>query len=191
MADKIYTFELTQKDLREAQKLLDRIQNMWLSESFYKYLGKILNKELRKIQAKKLSTIKSKEDIKASTYMNSNHLEITDGYLYIYNDAMIDITSKNMKETTKANYPAQLSLAKIVEYGIGYTGSIYSQGNEDWAYDVNNHGSQGWYYKDDNGEVHWTNGFAGRYVFLELKKYVEENIQKIMQDYFDDMLKKI
>ena len=191
MADKVYTFDIANGGFDEAEKMLEKIEYYLLSEHFYKYMAKLLKKQLKKIQRRKLSTINSNEDIKASTYMNSNHLEMGDGYIYIYNDAKIDISDKNMSETTKANYPAQLSLAKIVEYGIGYTGSLGANSEvEDWEYDVNHHGYQGWYYKDNNGEVHWTNGFVGRYVFLELKRYIEENITQIMSDYLDDMFKK-
>ncbi len=190
--EKIYKFDLTPKGLRDAQKLLEKIETLWLSDKFQRHLGNILRKELIKIQKHKLSTINSNEDIKTSTYMKSNHLEIKDGYIYLYNDATIDISNKNMLETTKSRYPAQLSLAKIVEYGIGYTGSIYANEEvEDWQFDVNNHGYKGWYYKDDNGEIHWTNGFAGRYIFLELKKYLEENIQKIIIDFLEEWLKRI
>lgn len=191
MADKVYTFDIANGGFDEAEKMLEKIEYYLLSEHFYKYMAKLLKKQLKIIQKKKLTTINSREDIKASVYMNSNHLEMGDGYIYIYNDAQIDISDKNMSETTKANYPAKLSLAKIVEYGIGYTGGMNSIGEEDgWDYDVNRHGYKGWYYKDNNGEVHWTNGFAGRYVFLELKRYIEENIEQIMSDYLEDMFKK-
>ena len=91
-----------------------------------------------------------------------------------------------MKETTKANYPAQLSLAKIVEYGIGYTGMRTDQTEvEDWEYDVNNHGYRGWYYEDSNGQIHWTNGFEGRLIFLNLKKAILNNIEKWINEYIE------
>lgn len=187
---KIYKFDLTVGDLQDAQKLFDKIEHLLLSDKFKEHLAKILKKELKQIQKRKLSTIHNNEDIKASTYMNSNHIEITDDSIYIYNDATIDVSTKNMSETTKANYPAQLSLAKIVEYGIGYTGSLGATGEEeDWIYDMNNHGYSGWYYYNESGQKVWTNGFTGRYVFLELKKYLEENISKIMEDFLEEWLK--
>lgn len=188
--EKIYNYELTIANIEKMQKQLQEIERLWSSDDFAKFIGRKLRYRLKEIQKHKLSTINSQEDIKASTYMNSNHLTISDGVIYIYNDAKIDISSKNMSEVTKANYPAQLSLAKIVEYGIGYTGSINANGDEDdWAYDINNHGSKGWYYKDNNGEVHWTNGFAGRYVFLELKNYTIENIDKWVNEYINKLFK--
>lgn len=188
--EKIYKYELTSANIEKIQKQIKQIQDAFLSKDFAKFIGRKLRYRLKRIQQQKLSTINSKEDIKASTYMNSNHLKIEEGVIYIYNDAMIDISSKNMSETTKANYPAQLSLAKIVEYGIGYTGGMNANGEEeDWAYDVNQHGSAGWYYRDNSGEVHWTNGFAGRYIFLELKQFAMENAQEWVEEYLSKVFK--
>lgn len=188
--EKIYSYELTVEDLSEMQKQLERIEYCLLSHDFEKFLGRKLRYYLKKIQSQKLTTINSKEDIKASNYMNSNHVKIEDGVIYVYNDAKIDISSSGMDEITKANYPAQLSLAKIVEYGIGYTGLVNSEGiEEDWEYDVNDHGPSGWYYMDDNGEIHWTNGFAGRYIFLELRNYTIEHIEEWINEYFKKMFK--
>ena len=187
--NKIYEYDLTEHDLNDFQKKLEKIEYLLLSEDYTKYLGRKMKEALKKIQKQRLKTINTKEDIDESNYMSSNHLEIEDGTIYIYNDAIIDISSKNMNETTKANYPAKLSLAKIVEYGIGYTGEIYSQGNEDWVYDVNQHGNKGWYYKDKNGEIRWTNGYAGRYIFLALKEYVYEHISEWTDSYVIRLLK--
>lgn len=61
--------------------------------------------------------------------------------------------------------------AKFVEFGTGVRGanSPHPQlngENIDWAYDVNNHGENGWIYVK-NGEVHWTKGFEARPFMLE------------------------
>ena len=188
--NKIYEYDLTEHDLNEFQKKLEKIEYLLLSEDYTKYLGRKMKDALKKIQKQRLKSITTKEDIEESTYMNSNHLEIENGIIYIYNDAAIDISSKNMKETTKANYPAQLSLAKIVEYGIGFTGSKSAKGIEDdWIYDKNEHSNKGWYYIDKNGEKRWTNGYAGRYIFLTLKEYVYEHINEWTESYIIRLLK--
>lgn len=187
---KTYSYELSVFDLQRLQKDLKKVQDIIQSDEFKKYLGEKLEEALKFIQKTSLSTINSDEDIEMSTYMNSNHLEIEGDTIYIYNDAKIDITSKNMRETTKARYPAQLSLAKIVEYGIGYTGGAFTpqEDVEDWAYDVQGHGAKGWYYKDDSGVIHWTNGFAGRLIFAKLKEFVKAYIEKWIIDYMNEKL---
>ena len=116
--------------------------------------------------------------------MNSHHLEIKGDMIYLYNDSVIDTSDKNISEEKRSNYPLKLSLAKIVEYGIGFTGSINANSEaENWEYDVNKHGPSGWIYMTNDGKFHTTNGFAGRYVFLELKHYIEKNIGKWISDY--------
>ena len=93
-----------------------------------------------------------------------------------------------MSEETKANYPGMtLSLAKLVEYGMGYTGLTSTPNQEeveDWEYDVNNHGYTGWYYYDNDGERYWTNGFAGRMVFYQLKQHTEQKIFDWIAEYW-------
>lgn len=107
--------------------------------------------------------------------------------IIVYNNSVIDINYKNMKPTTKARYPAQLSLAKIIEYGIGYSGSQspYSNQVEDWEYDVRNHGSNGWFYKDDSGNIVWTDGFKGRFIFYKLAENVKENVGQWLEEYIE------
>ena len=184
--NKTYEYELSVYDFEKFQKNIEGIIRIVSSQKFKEYLGERLNEALRFIQRELLTTVNTELQEEMSNYMNSNHLEIEGDTIYIYNDAQIDIASKNMKETTKANYPSQLSLAKIVEYGIGYTGSINTptaQKDEDWQYDVNNHGYSGWYYINDNGDAVWTNGYAGRLIFYHLKEFVEKSISTWISDY--------
>ena len=47
--EKIYKLNLTPKGLRDAQKLLEKIETLWLSDKFQRHLGNILRKELIKI----------------------------------------------------------------------------------------------------------------------------------------------
>ena len=111
--------------------------------------------------------------------------------IIVSNNSVINIDEKDMKATTKARYPAQLSLAKIVEYGIGYSGSNspYKSQVEDWEYDVRNHGSNGWYYKDEGGNIVWTDGFQGRFIFFKLvenvKEYIGDWIEEYIEKYID------
>lgn len=120
-------------------------------------------------------------------YMTGMKTRISDNEIELYNDSEIDISSKNMKETTKAKYPSKLSLAKMIEYGIGYQGttSILQSEIEDWELDVNNHGISGWYYYDDSGNLIWTNGFEGKYIFFKLAEHVEQNISLWIDEYLE------
>lgn len=185
---KIYTIDLSEKGFEDLGKILDKIYKSLSSEELLEYIAEKSKKELEKICLQKLSTL-NEENIDTSNYMNNNQIKIEDNVLYLYNDSKIDISSKNMEETTKANYPAQLSLAKIVEYGIGYTGSLSeNKETKDWEYDVNNHGHKGWYYIDDNGTKVWTNGYEGRLIYYNLKKTIEEKVKEWVLEFIDKKL---
>ncbi len=186
--NKTYVIDISsQDDIKKFRNDLAKLERKLGSDDFKQYLGKKMEEALRFIQRELLTTIDNDLKEELSNYMNSNHLEINDDTIYIYNDATIDISSKNMKETTKANYPAQLSLAKIVEYGIGYTGALtpHQEENDDWEYDINNHGYKGWYYINDNGETIWTNGYQGRLIFFHLKEFVEKSVGTWIEDYIE------
>lgn len=188
--NKVYEIDFSVNGIQKMQDMLSSINTLLTDKKLMEYIGEKCKRELEKICLQRLTTVND-DNLDKSNYMNSNHLEIKDDTIYLYNNSRIDISSKNMKETTKANYPAQLSLAKIVEYGIGYTGSINTdQTNiEDWEYDINNHGYKGWYYTNDNGQVVWTNGFEGRLIFYNLKLNIQENITKWIKDYIEMKLK--
>ena len=190
---KTYEYELDIPDIELAISKLDKIEKAIKSVSLLKYIANQCKKELKIISKNSLSTINSKEDIDKSLYMNSNKIEINyeNMEIILYNDSEINISEKNISPEKRANYPLKLSLAQIVEFGIGYTGSINANSEvpSSWNYDVNNHGYKGWYYKDNLGNLHWTNGYAGRYIYLKLKKYVEKNAQQWVIDYMNDKIK--
>lgn len=181
-----YVVDISVSGLDETQKFLADYSKLMSDNSFKEYIADKCEKQLKVICLENLDI--DEQQVKDSNYMNSMHTKIADDYIYIYNDSEIDIQSKPyMKETTKEKYPAQLSLAMIVEYGIGLEGTSTKKVMEleDWEYDKNGHGVKGWYYRDDNGNYHWTNGFQGRLIFYRLKEYIEENVADWIYDYID------
>ena len=184
-----YVVDISINGLDSVQKYFYRYKRLIADRAFREFIANKCEKQLQVICYQNLNI--NEEQVKNSNYMNSMHTEIDNDYIYIYNDSEIDIASKNMEEVTKENYPAKLSLAKIVEYGIGYTGKQTPNVTEleNWEYDVNNHGYKGWYYKDNNynsnGKFYWTNGFEGRLIFYKLKEYIEQNISKWVYEYID------
>lgn len=173
-------------------QMIDRIYELLTSKEFIKYLEDKTSTALKEIANAEVQGIKDVQldgiGAEKSLYLNSMKTEIKDNQIILYNDATIDLTQKPLKPSTLARYnPPTLSLAKIIEYGIGYTGgsnAIYSP--EDWEYDVRNHGFRGWYYKDTNGVVHWTNGLEGRYVFLKLIFWIENNAKRLIYEYLQN-----
>ena len=165
-------------------EIMAEIESVIENPKFLEYFAKQCENALKKIAINELSSINTEEDIEKSDYMNGMGLEIKEDEIYLFNNSVIDVPSKKMSPEKRKEYPFKLSLAKIVEYGIGYTGWINPLPLPvDWKYDVNNHGFKGWYYEDNNGQVHWTNGFAGRGVFLKLSWWIAENAKSIIQEF--------
>ena len=186
-----YTVNFSVNGFKKIGNKLDQLEKILTSKEIYKYIAEKCMKTLNEITAEKLSSY-GKENIDTSYYASRHQYKIEGSTIYIFNDSKIDISSKNMSETTKSKYPAQLSLAKIVEYGIGYTGANFTvvpEGsplrNDEWEYDINNHGYRGWYYTNENGEVVWTNGFAGRLIFNDLAIRVKKNARRWVTEYVE------
>lgn len=189
---KTYNVDLSESGIDKAIDILNNFDMLLTDKNLLKYLATKCRQTLADICMFNLTTISTGEDIKSSDYLSGNHYEIEydKGIIYLYNNSKVDVSSKTMSKEKRAKYPLQLSLAKIVEYGIGYTGSINAKDNDDdWEYDVNNHGNKGWYYIDKNGKKTWTNGFAGRYIYLKLKLAIETNITNWIIEYVDKNMK--
>ena len=185
----VKTYYLDTDSLLELEEYIDRIIEILNSKQFYQYIGNKCLDLLKEISLNKLTTI-NEENLETSKYINSHHLEIKDNVIILSNDSMVDLSKKNMTDETMARYTIGLSLAKIVEYGIGYTGWINPNiETGDWQYDVNNHGYKGWYYKDDNGNTVWTNGFAGRQIYANLMIQIGEKLDGWVEEYFNTYYK--
>lgn len=136
------------------------------------------------------SDVLSEEEV--SRYLSSFNTEIGSKSFTISNMSEIDLSSKNMSQATARGYGKGLSLSQLIEYGMGYTGLVNTQFITDptiWQYDVNNHGYKGWYYVDENGQTHWTNGMEGRLIFLKLSNWVYDNLPKLIEEFISNNVK--
>ena len=176
------TYEVSIIGLDSTLASIELIGKILTSSKFKKYIGQICLEEVKRITSEKIFSGESPDD---SKYMSSHQVKITRDSVIIYNDSMIDVSEKGWMEN-----PYSISLAKIVEYGVGYIGSIYAEGEADnWEYDVNQHGSSGWYYIDSNGNKKWTRGTSGKYIYLSLLKSIEKNASKWISDYIKENYK--
>ena len=90
---------------------------------------------------------------------------------------------------------AHAPYAIFVEYGTGIIGEssphpgindpdwndpvasrqMTGNGEDYWKYDSHKHGANGWFYRNDNdGKVHWTQGFVARPFMYHTLKWLEE-----------------
>ena len=60
----------------------------------------------------------------------------------------------------------------FVEYGTGVVGQGTHPLSDRYQYDVNGHGNDGWYFRDDEGIIHFTKGMvAHRYMYNAINDY--------------------
>lgn len=69
------------------------------------------------------------------------------------------------------------SYALFVEYGTGIVGAQNPHPEPDgWQYDVNGHGTKGWWYYDPRQErSRWTRGQAAKAFVYKTARYIKEN----------------
>ena len=101
-----------EKQLKELQKIFGNVANALDSEEFMDFIALKCMKELNSIIDANLST-----EGYETEYRDNNHYETSKDQIYIYNDSMVDLSE--VSEKTLINYLDGLSLAKIVEFGVG------------------------------------------------------------------------
>lgn len=64
--------------------------------------------------------------------------------------------------------------AGFVEYGTGIIGNGTHPLSKNYQYDMNGHGEAGWFFLDENGVLHWTQGMeAHRFMYDAINDYCE------------------
>lgn len=75
--------------------------------------------------------------------------------------------------------------AAYVEFGTGVVGSGSPHPTMPWAYDVNAHGFDGWWYMK-NDELHWTAGMPARPFMYNTAKRLAEEAPEIAKEVFSE-----
>lgn len=179
---------LDEKSLKGFEEELDRIKKLFNSYEFKEFILNKSQQELEKICTENLHNLESYGE--QANYMSGMYTEIDGDSIILGNESIVNIDGKNMKPETKARYSSELSLAKIVEFGVGALGTS----DEDWETNINQsehikkYGRDGWYYVDDSGNVHWTTGIEGKFIFYKLSEKIKENVADWINEYLNQEL---
>ena len=84
--------------------------------------------------------------------------------------------------------PEDVKQGVFVEYGTGIKGSNspHPTPPEGWIYDVNEHGEEGWWYRGDDGELHWTQGMPSRPFMYDSAKELRKRAKDIVKGVISD-----
>lgn len=167
------------------------------SNDFFDYIKEKCENVLNELTT---TSLNSGEDINgeyAHVYRNSHKVEVDKDKIVISNDALVSLSqilAEDYTETSRIrlaeNYADGFDLAKAVEYGTGIVGassfaSAYA-GQDGWDYDINGHGSNGWFYRS-NGNIYWTKGYTGTLIYERAIQKIEENLNDWIMEYLDNI----
>lgn len=187
-------FDLTSlKDVKKIIELYKKWRKALSSKDFHDYIEKKCLTILNDLTGELLLN-NSKY---AGVYMQAHKAKVEGDKLTISNDAIVSLSqilAENYTESSRIrlaeNYADGFDLAKAVEYGTGIVGassaaSAYAS-QDDWNYDVNNHGEKGWFYKSD-GNVYWTKGYTGTLIYERAIQRIDEEIDDWIAEYLENI----
>lgn len=180
------TVPLSEDGVKQIKAYVLNIQTSLKSKEFVEFIASKAKQVLEQVTSESLYADEEAKYI--HRYRKNHQVVVNVDEIILFNDTTIPTSELNPK--IASNYPNGFDLAKAVEYGTGIVGatseaSAYASG-ADWAYDVNSHGSSGWFYMD-NGTLVWTKGVRGRLIYLKTKQRIEKEIAGWVDEYISKM----
>ena len=118
---------------KNLEKDLEELAKTFTKKEFRKFVGDKCIEELRNISNEELAGI-DENDISFSElikYKMLHQMEVGEDYVLLFNDTMADLS--HLSSETASKYPDGLSMAKLVEYGMGINGLP----QDDWQTQMN------------------------------------------------------
>lgn len=171
MSKKVITIKLSVNSVKEARKKF-----IFMKRNLPRVEKRFVEKSLNYIEEK------AKENIRVSVggsswYTPTGTLE---------NSWVKNIDTGMLRNTCR--------WAALVEYGTGIVGSgTHPQPKMGYQYDVNEHGDEGWYFYDQEGNLHWTKGMeAHRFLYDAINSYYYGGMYKVIfREVMDELMKGI
>ena len=87
-------------------------------------------------------------------------------------------------ETAKGKVHSTARHSAFCEFGTGVVGkgSQHPDPMPGWVYDVNEHGEDGWWYYDDQGEKRWTKGMPSRPYMYDTARMLRNMIEPVAKE---------
>lgn len=162
--------------LKETIGYLGDLKELYSNRQFIDFIKKKCLLAVKYQTDVRLSSLVDLNSALLSNYRNNHKIEDTTTGFILYNDLM-------NYEWLKYDF----SIAEAVEYGIGVVGegTGINASENNYLYDINNHGEMGWIYKNENGKTVWTKGYEGRnvyyYTYLEIMSKIDGWIDEFIE----------
>lgn len=157
--------------------------NEFTTKEFKEFFGNKCIEVLKELSESLLSDI-SYSDVateEIEKYKNAHQVEIGDDYVLLFNETMADLS--HLSPLTSAHYPNGLSIAKLIEYGMGIKGTT----QDDWQTQMNPNRdyTKAWAYRRPaGGTLYWSNGMEGKFIYQKLIEVVKEKMHEWVNEYY-------
>lgn len=163
------------------EKELDKIAKTFTKKEFRKFIGDKCIEELKRISNEELAGV-DENDISFSElikYKMLHQMEVGSDYVLLFNDAMADLNHLNPETSSK--YPDGLSIAKLIEYGMGINGTS----QDDWQTQMNPNRdySKKWAYRK-HGNLYMSLGIEGKMIYEKLENSIYKNFESWVDEWF-------
>lgn len=172
------------KELQDHIDFVEKLRSMQTDVNFQKFIQNKVLETVNRIARERIANTTNDEYIEEYILRNSIREEEGLNGFILYNNLTIpaELTSRNTKNQDRnkglvRNYDNGFNLALAFEYGVGIVGQN-NPINGAWAYNINNYGEEGWYYKTPSGESVRTQGYQGaevyRFTAIECKEKMKD-----------------
>lgn len=185
-----YVYDLMKSgDFKKLEEDLLDIHKIFETNEFKEFVANKCLKELDLMSSSLLSNI-SEANVpadKLEEYKNNHKKEIGKDYIEISNDTTL--TQAEMvwvSEKTRERYKDGISIAYIIEYGVGIIGSE----DDDWATNVpspSKHADGSWSFRKNDNLYLNVDGFNGKFIYQRLLDIVEDKFEDWVYEYIDLM----
>ena len=169
------------KELESKIEYIKRLSQMKIDKAFQKFIQDKVMQALNKVMEERLTNDTTNNEYIEEYKLRNKIREEDDGFV-LYNDFTIPAILAT-KSNAIRDYSAGFSIALAFEYGVGIVGQENPVEGA-WEYNVNNY-EKGWYYKDMNSEVIFTQGYKGMQIYRYTRIEVENNLPKWVKEYFN------
>ena len=157
---------------------------LFTQKEFRKFLGEKIVEKLREISEEELSNI-DEGDIaysEISKYKTLHQIEVGDDYVLVFNDTMADLS--HLSEKTLNRYPDGLSMALLIEYGMGINGINDEDGEWITQMNPNRDYSKPWFYERD--KIKYSSiGIEGKMIYNKIYEQLDGYLGKWTKEWID------